>query len=162
MKVNNKIGKVAMVAGLGALMLLAGMNNALSPHGTYAPVEMAVSMQGTFGDPMVMWRAIESPAIIWLGAIGIILTELISGVILLFGAYRLWSARSSGSEFNAAKTTAITGLSIVACFYLIAFGVICQEWFMLWQNREVNTLQEAFRTFATAMLIMFWVNSSDD
>jgi len=150
-----------MVAALGVLMFLAGMNNALSPHGTYAPVEMAVGMQGTFGDPMVMWRAIESPAIIWLGAIVIILTELVSGVILLYAAYKLWSARSSASEFNAAKSTAVTGLSIVACFYLIAFGVICQEWFMLWQDREVGTLQEAFRTFATAMLILVWVNTDD-
>ncbi len=161
MKVNNKIGKVALVAGLGLLMLLAGMNNALSPQGTFAPVAMAVGMQDTFGDPMQSWRAIESPMIIWLGAIAIILTELTSGVVLLLGAFKLWSARSSASDFNAAKSTAVTGLSIVACFYLIAFGVICQEWFMLWQNPNVNTLQEAFRTFATAMLIMVWVNTED-
>lgn len=162
MKPNNKIGKVAMVAGMGVFMILAGMNNALNPHGTYGPVEMAVSMGGTFGDPMVMWRAIESPFIIWLGVIGIILTELTAGVFLLMGAFKLWATRSSSHEFNASKSTAITGLSIVACFYLIAFDMVCQEWFMLWQNHAVGTLQEAFRTFATAMLIMFWVNTSDD
>jgi|TARA_B110000483_G_scaffold90218_1_gene111445 predicted small integral membrane protein len=162
MKLNNKIGKVAMVAGMGVFMILAGMNNALSPDGTYAPVEMTVSMGGTFGDPMVMWRAIESPIIIWLGVVGIILTELTAGVFLLLGAFKLWATRSSASEFNDSKSIAITGLSVVACFYLIAFGVICQEWFMLWQNREVGTLQEAFRNFVTAMLIMFWINTSDD
>ncbi len=157
-----RIGKIAMVFGAGLFMLLAGLNNALSPAGTYAPVEMAVGMQGTFGDPMVMWRAIESPLIIWLGVVGIIITELTAGVLMLWGAFKLWTVRSDTSGFNASKSLATNGLTLMACFYLIAFGVICNEWFMLWQNREVSTLQEAFRNFVTAMLILFWVNTKDD
>lgn len=156
-----KIGKIVMVVGAGLFMFLAGLNNALSPHGTYAPVEMAVGMQGTFGDPMVMWRAIESPIVIWLGVIGIVVTELLAGAILLYGAFKLWVNRDDNDAFKASKSIALNGLTIMACFYLIAFGVICSEWFMLWQNREVGTLQEAFRNFVTAMLILVWVNTED-
>lgn len=157
-----KIGKIAMVFGLGLFMLLAGINNAISPNGAFGAVNMAVGMQGTFGDPMVMWRSIESPMIIWLGVICIIITELSAGVLLLWGAFKLWNVRSETAAFNDSKSMAINGLTLVACFYLIAFGVICNEWFMLWQNHEVSTLQEAFRNFVTAMLIMFWVNNTDD
>lgn len=157
-----KLGKIAMVVGAGLFMLLAGINNGLNPKGTYAPVEMAVGMQTTFGDPMLMWRAIDSPIVIWLGVIAIIVTELLAGAIILYGAFKLWQARSDNRAFNAAKTTAMNGLTIMACFYLIAFGVICNEWFMLWQNRDASTLQEAFRNFVTAMLIMFWLHNKDD
>lgn len=161
MNVNNRIGKVGLVFGLGLFMALAAINNGLSAQGAYGAVAGTVGMQGTFGDPMVMWRAIDSSFIVWTAVILIVLTEAAAGIFLMLGAFKLWKARSSASDFNAAKSTATTGCLIVACFYLIAFGAVCQEWFMLWQNADSPTLQEAFRNFSSAMLVMMWLNTAD-
>nr|MBX2849457.1 DUF2165 domain-containing protein [Acidiferrobacterales bacterium] len=66
------------------------------------------------------------------------------------------------SDFKAAKSKALLGLTFVAVFYFIAFQVVAGEWFMLWQNRTEPTLQEAFRNFTSAMLMLIWLNTADD
>jgi predicted small integral membrane protein len=156
-----RLGKIFLVMGIGLFIALAAFNNAIGPNGPYGAVTATVSMADTFNDPNVMWRAIESPLIKWMAVIGIIAAEATAGFFCLFGAYRLWVARSSAESFNAAKSTALIGLTVIAAFYLIGFHAICNEWFMLWQNRESETLQEAFRNFASAMLIMIWLNTDD-
>lgn len=157
-----RYGKVLLALGMGLFMVFAAFNNAISYQGTYNPVEMAVGMQTTFKDPNLMWRAIESPFIIWTLVFGIILTEAIAGVLCLWGAARMWAVRSSAADvFNSSKGKAMAGLTLVAVFYFLAFQTIVGEWFMLWQNREASTLQEAFRNFASAMLMMMWINTED-
>ena len=156
-----RIGKSLLVFGMGLFIALAAFNNAMGPNGPYGAVSTTVGMATTFNDPGVMWRAIESPLVIWAGVIGIILTEATAGFFCLFGAYQMWSARSSAETFNQSKSNALIGLTIIAAFYLIGFHAVCNEWFMMWQDRESQTLQEAFRNFASAMLIMIWVNTQD-
>jgi len=73
----------------------------------------------------------------------------------------MWSTRASADGFNDAKSAALLGLTITAVLYLVGFQAVAQEWFMMWQSTEVNVLQEAFRNFASAMLIMVWVNTKD-
>lgn len=156
-----RIGKAIMVLGMGLFMGLAAVNNLLSSQGAYGAVNMVVSMGGTFQDPAVMWRAVETPAIVWLGVAGIILTEAIAAFFCFCGGYNLLRARQSQTAFLAARSKAIIGLTITAALYFIGFQVIAGEWFMLWQNREVGTLQEAFRNFVPAMLLMLWISSPD-
>ena len=156
-----KLGKIFLVLGMGMFLTLAAFNNSMTLQGTFGAVKSAVDMQGTFKVPVLMWRAIENPTLIWLCVAGIILTEAIAGLLCLWGAWRLWSARSSGAAFNAAKTTAIVGLSLAAVLYSLGFQAIAGEWFMLWQNRSAQTLDEAFRNFASATLIMLWLNTPD-
>jgi len=31
----------------------------------------------------------------------------------------------------------------------------------MWQSKELNALQDAFRNFAAAILAMLWINTSD-
>jgi len=156
-----KVGKIAMILGYGLFLLLAAINNTLSPKGAYGAVAGVVGMGGTFHDPMVMWRAIQTPWVIWMGAAGIVVTEAVAAVMLIIGAGKLWAARSTPLLFNAAKPLALRGLALAACLYLIAFGAVCNEWFMLWQDRTSPNLNEAFRDFVTAMLILYWVEKTD-
>lgn len=156
-----RIGKILLVLGIGLFIGLAAFNNAMGPKGTYMAVADTVGMKGTFGDPGVMWRAIESPVVIWAGVISIILAEAAAAFYCFLGAYRMWSARSSAETFNDSKSTALIGLTIIAAFFLIGFYAICNEWFMLWQNSESHSLQHAFNHFAVAMLIMMWINTKD-
>ena len=156
-----RIGKIYLVLGMGLFLGLAAFNNAITAPGTFGAVSFAVGMETTFQDPKLMWRAISNPAVIWIGVIGIILTEATAAFMCLWGAFRLWQVRADTDAFNNSKTTAILGLSITAIFFMIAFQVIVGEWFMLWQNSEANQLNEAFRNFASAMLIMIWLNNTD-
>jgi predicted small integral membrane protein len=160
--VTMRIGKCALVFGMGLFLCLAALNNCLTLQGTFGAVKSAVDMQGTFKVPILMWRAIESPAYIWMGVAGIVVCEAIAGLLCLWGAGRMWAARSSAAAFTAAKPTALVGLSIAAALYFIGFHAIAGEWFMLWQNRASPNLEEAFRNFASAMLMMLWVRCADE
>lgn len=157
-----RIGKIVLVFGMGLFCTLAALNNSLTLQGTYGAVKSAVDMQGTFKVPILMWRAFENPLYIWMAAFGIIAFEAVSGVICLWGAARMWAARKSAAAFNDAKSTAILGLSIAAVLYLVGFQAIAGEWFMLWQNRQAHTLDEAFRDFGMAVLTMLWVRTPDE
>jgi predicted small integral membrane protein len=147
---------------MGLFLCLAAVNNSLALQGTYGAVKAAVDMQGTFKVPVLMWRAIENPLFIWLGVAGIIGCEFVAGFLCLWGAGRMWAARNSSAAFSAAKSTALIGLLIAAALYFIGFHAIAGEWFMLWQNRASPNLGEAFRNFASAVLMMLWVNSADE
>lgn len=157
-----KMGKIVLVFGMGMFLFLAAVNNTLTYPGTFGAVKSAVDMQGTFKAPALMWRAFENPVYIWIAAGMIVACEYIAGIICLRGAWRLWQARSSAAGFNAAKSTAITGLSVACALYLVGFQTVAGEWFMLWQNRNAHTLDEAFRDFGLAMLTMIWLRTPDD
>jgi predicted small integral membrane protein len=160
-----KIGKVFLVFGIGLFMALAALNNALTlgdaPFSANGAVSFAVGMQETGQHPNLMWRAIDSPFLIWLAVFCIILTEAVAAVLCIWGAYKLWAARSSTTDFNDSKSMAIQGLSLIAVFYLLAFQAVVGEWFMVWQT-GAPTLDEAFKTFAMAILILIWVNTVDE
>ena len=156
-----KLGKVLLVASMGLFLALAAINNITMPQGGLGAVEGAVGMATTFQPPGAMWRAISSPAFIWIFFAVIVGAELIAATYCFLGAKKMWAARGSAATFNDAKSTAMTGLTIVAVFYFFAFHAIAQEWFLMWQSKDLNVLQDAFRNFAAAILMMIWVNTSD-
>jgi predicted small integral membrane protein len=157
-----RIGKVVLVFGVGLFLFLAAVNNSLGMEGAFGAVKGVVDMQATFKVPTLMWRAIENPMLIWILLVGIVVAEYVGGVLCLWGAARMWSARASSANFNASKHTALVGLTVAAILYSVPFLAICGEWFMLWQNRESHTLEESFRQFVWPMLVMMWVNTADE
>jgi predicted small integral membrane protein len=156
-----RIGKILLVFGMGVFLALAAFNNITMSAGGYGAVAAAVGMETTFQPPGAMWRAITSPALIWLGFAVIVIGELVGAIYCLWGAGKLWSARASAEAFNGAKPTAMLGLTITAVLYFVGFHAVAQEWFLMWQSTEMNVLQDAFRNFASAVLLMLWINSED-
>jgi predicted small integral membrane protein len=156
-----KLGKILLVASMGIFLALAAFNNITMSQGGLGAVKGAISMATTFQAPGAMWRAIASPTIAWILFATIVVAEAAAAAYCLLGAGKMWAARGSAASFNGAKSTAIIGLSIVATFYFFAFHAIAQEWFLMWQSTELNVLQDAFRNFAAAMLMMLWVNTAD-
>jgi len=156
-----RTGKIILIVSMGLFVGLAAMNNILMPQGGFGAVQGAVGMAITFQPPEAMWRAISSPALIWVLFSAIVIAELIAAFFCFWGARRLWQARESAEAFNAAKSTAIIGLSIIAGFYFFASHAIAQEWFLMWQSQQLNVLPDAFRNFAGAILIMLWLNTTD-
>jgi len=156
-----KLGKILLVASMGLFLALAAINNITMPQGGLGAVKGAIGMATTFQPPEAMWRAITSPTLAWILFATIVIAEVAGAVYCLLGAKKMWAARGSAASFNDAKSTAIVGLSIVAVFYFLAFHAIAQEWFLMWQSQDLNVLQDAFRNFAAAILIMIWVNTPD-
>lgn len=156
-----KLGKVLLVASMGLFLALAAINNITMPQGGLGAVKGAIGMVTTFQPPEAMWRAITSPVLAWLLFAIIVIAEIAGAAFCLLGAKKMWAARASAASFNDAKSTAIVGLSVVAVFYFLAFHVIAQEWFLMWQSTELNVVQDAFRNFAAAILMMLWINTPD-
>lgn len=160
-----RIGKIAMVLALGLFMALAAINNVLtlgdSKFSANSAVSLVVGMQETGQHPNLMWRAIESPIIVGLGVVGILLMELVAGALCLWGVCKMWQARAaSAAEFHASKLRGLQGMSVMAVLYVLGFQAIAGEWFMVWQT-PLPTMGASFQNLAMALLVMLWVNTSD-
>jgi predicted small integral membrane protein len=153
--------KILLVAGMALFLTLAAFGNITMPDVGFGAIKTAVGMQGTFRHPHAMWRAVESPVLIWLMLGVIVLFEIVAGVLCWMGAARMWAGRASSEAFAAGKRTARLGLGVAACLYFIGFLVIADEFFLMWQNSQINVLGDAFRQFASAALIALWLSADD-
>jgi len=153
--------KTLLVAGMALFLTLAVIGNVTMPDVGFGAIKTAVGMQGTFKHPHAMWRAIESPALIWTILGGIALLELSGAVLCWIGAARMWAGRASAEAFAAARRVARLGLGVTACLYFIGFLAIANEYFLMWQNSQINVLQDAFRLFASAVLMGLWLSVDD-
>jgi predicted small integral membrane protein len=153
--------KILLVAGMALMLTLAAFGNITMSDGGFGAVQGAVGMQTTYQHPNAMWRAIESPVLIWMAFGLIIACEIAAAVLCWIGAYRMWQGRASTELFEAAKAKAVMGLGVAACLYFIGFLVIAQEYFLMWQSTQLNVLPDAFRIFASAVLIALWLNTDD-
>jgi predicted small integral membrane protein len=157
-----RIIKTLLVAGMALFLTLGAIGNITMSDAGYGAVATAASMEGTFKHPNAMWRAVTSPALIWIGFAGILIAEIAGAVLCWLGAARMFAGRASAAAFAAGKRTAQVGLGVAACLYFIGFLVIAQEWFLMWQNQQLNVLQDAFRMFASAVLISLWLGMSEE
>jgi predicted small integral membrane protein len=154
----------ALLAGLvGVLLLLVGFDNTFDYSVNFAAVQHVMSMDTVSGDDGSMWRAITTPALHHIAYAIIIMAELASGALCVWGALRLWRLRRAPAPvFNAGKDVAAAGLVIAAALYLFAFLTIGGEWFDMWRSPTWNAQASAFRFFATAGLVLLFVSQKDD
>ena len=62
--------------------------------------------------------------------------------------------RSSAADFNAAKRIAILSLTLGLLLWLVAFLTVGAEWFLMWQSRQWNGQDAAFRMFAVVGIVL--------
>ena len=148
--------KIVLVAGVALFLTMAVLGNATMPDLATGAIKTAVGMETTFQHPGAMWRAITNP--VWVYAIFglIVLTEVAAAALCWTGTARMWSARKADAgSFSRAAGAARIGLGVTAALYFVGWLVIANEWFAMWQSKELNVLPDAFRIFAAAMLILF-------
>jgi predicted small integral membrane protein len=124
-------------------------------NSNFALVQHVLSMDTTFPEGTLRWRALTSPAVhhtaYWL----IIAVEGVAGALCLVGAYRMISARNASAEiFHASKNLALWGLGIALALYLVGFMVIGAEWFAMWQSQRWDGRQPAFRILMCIGLVI--------
>jgi predicted small integral membrane protein len=139
------------VLGIGLLTAMACFNNLTDYGSNFAFVEHVLSMDTTFPDNSLRWRAIQSPALHHLAYWLIIAAEGLAGILCLAGASNIFRHRNDGADdFHKSKTIALWGLTIALALYLIGFMVVGAEWFAMWQSPKWRRSDEsAVGRFAT-------------
>jgi len=150
------------VAAIGVLTGLACFNNLTDYNSNFVLVEHVLSMDTTFAEGNLRWRAITTPALhhaaYWL----IIAAEGLAGALCLAGACKMLFARNASADiFHQSKTLALWGLGIALALYLVGFMVIGAEWFAMWQSQRWDGRQPAFRILTCIGLVILIVLQKD-
>jgi len=159
-----RIMKILLILSVALWGLLGTFGNLHDWSGTMGGVEATTSMS-TFEGGADDWRATSNPVIIIAGALFILISKALAGVLCLVGAWRMWTARTSdAATFAKAKTYALTGCAVAVFMLFAGFIVIAESWFGLWQSKELHdpVLASAFRYGGMIALIALFVGARDD
>jgi predicted small integral membrane protein len=159
-----RLAKILLVITIALWGLSGAFGNLTKWSETMGAVGAVISMS-TFDGGAESWRATSNPALIWLGALFIILSKLAAGIMCSIGAWRMWQARSGdASSFNAAKEIALAGCAVAVIMLFGGFIVIAENWFELWRSPAFGAavLAAAFRYGGMITLIAIFVAIRDD
>jgi predicted small integral membrane protein len=150
-----RTSKLLLLAGIALFYTLVVFNNLTDFDSNYQFVRHVLSMDSTFPGNRGMWRALPSPAWHLAFYLGIIAWEILTTVLLWWGAANLLRAlRQPAAGFNAAKRIPITALVTSLLMWLVAFLSIGAEWFLMWQSHSWNGQEAAFRSFAVVGIVL--------
>jgi len=160
-------GRLAIVVLLGIEALyfsLVAFGNITDYYTNFAFVKGVMSMDTTFQDKDLMWRAVDNVALYHVVYIGIIVWESATAVVCwvatVLGALFL---RSSAS-FERAQRISVLGLLMSILLWAGAFLTIGGEWFVMWQSEKWNGMEAAMRNFMVsgiALVIVLVVANSE-
>jgi len=112
-------------------------------------------MDTTFPGNKAMWRALNAPAWHMIFYVCIIGWETATMIMSWWGTLVLFrKLRSSAADFNTAKRMAILALTLGLLMWLVAFLTVGAEWFLMWQSRQWNGQEAAFRMFAVVGIVL--------
>ncbi len=159
-----RIMKILLVLSVAMWGLLGAFGNISDWSGTTGAVAAATSMS-TFDGGSDDWRATTNPVVIIAGAVFIMLLKIITALLCLAGAWRMWTARTSdAAAFATAKTFALTGCAVAIFMLFTGWIVIAETWFELWRSDAMRdvALGAAFRYCGMIGLIALFVGGRDD
>lgn len=157
----NRWVKIGLIFSAGIFAMVITFNNLTDYQSNFLFVSHVLSMDDTFEGNRGMWRAMSNPIIHHLFYWGIILTELVIGLLCLIGSYKLWRNRQDVVLFQQAKSWAILGLGLGILLWFFGFMAIGGEWFLMWQSQTWNGQQPAFRIAALFGIFLIYLNQPD-
>jgi predicted small integral membrane protein len=151
-----------MAASLAAFALLVAIDNVIDYGTNYLFVQHVLSMDTTFPEGTLRWRAITAPALWAAGYWLIILGEALTGLCLAAGTVALLRAlRADTAGFQRAKRLVLVGVGLGFLVWFLGFMVVGGEWFQMWQSSTWNGQQPAFRFYLTLLAVAIFVNQPD-
>ncbi len=154
--------KIGLAACMGVVLLLVGVDNLLDYQTNFEAVRHIMSMD-TLPSDAFAWRAVTSPALHHLVYWLIIATEIAAAALTFLGCFRLYRViAASAGTFNAAKATAVLGLSLALALYLLGFLGVAGEWFEMWRSTDWNMQQPAFRFVGSIGVVLIFLAQRDD
>jgi len=151
-----------LLSGIALFHTLVVFNNLTDFDSNFQFVRHVLMMDSTFPGNHGLWRALQSPSIHRAFYVAIIAWEFVTAVLLWWAVARLTRAlRGSADRFNAAKRLAIMALTLSMLMWLVAFLTVGAEWFLMWQSRNWNGQEAAFRMFVVVGLVLLLLLQSD-
>jgi predicted small integral membrane protein len=142
-----RLCKIAFVAAVALFFTLVAFGNLTDYDSNWQFVQHVLSMDTTFPDSSLHWRAITDPTLQTAGYWLIIATEIVAAILLWAGTLQLLGSLASDG-FNRAKSVAVAGLALGFLLYAVGFVAIGGEWFAMWQSQIWNGQQKAFEFIA--------------
>jgi predicted small integral membrane protein len=153
-----RVAKMLLVCGVAIFYTLVVLNNTTDYDSNYQFVRHVMMMDSTFPGSHGMWRAINAP---WMHTgfyVAIIAWEFATMALCWWGGARMARVLGGTSEeFRRAKGVAIAGLTLGLLMWLVAFLAIGGEWYLMWQSRNWNGQEAAFRMFAVVGIVLLLV-----
>lgn len=156
--------KILLIVTVALWALAGAFQNIHDWDGTIGAVKAATSM-ATFEGGADSWQATSNPIVIWTGALFIMLSKVMAGVMCGIGALRMWQARESDMvTFATSKELALAGCAIAVIMLFGGFIVVAETWFELWRSEVMRgpVLDSSFRYGGMIMLISLFVATKND
>lgn len=148
-----RLCKIALVAASALFFSLVAYGNIADYGSNWLFVQHVLSMDTTFPNSSLHWRAITNPSMQEAGYWLIIAAEMIAAALLWLGAARLLTVAATPA-FKGAKGIAVAGLTIGLLLYIVGFIIAGGEWFAMWQSAVWNGQQKAFDFIAMIGLVL--------
>ena len=157
-----RLAKVTMIGSLAAYAFIVAYDNVVDYGSNYQFVRHVLSMDTTFPDNALMHRAITNESIWRVAYALIIVMEGLTAVLLGLGAVMLLRRLNTPAEvFNRSKVWAVAGLTIGFALWFFGFMVIAGEYFAMWQSKEWNGQETAFRITTVILMVLIFVSLPD-
>ena len=157
-----RVAKTGMVLSLAAFGLLVAFNNLADYGSNFLFVRHVLSMDTTFPGNALAWRALTLPWTWHAAYLLIIGAEAATGLVFAAAGVRmLRRLHAPGDAFAEAKQLVHVGTLLGFMVWFLGFSVIGGEWFAMWQSRQWNGQEPAFRFFITMLAVCIYVQQDD-
>ena len=157
-----RLAKVTMIGSLAAYAFIIAYNNVVDYGSNYQFVRHVLSMDTTFPGNALMHRAITNESIWRVAYTSIMAIEGLTAFLLALGAVMLLARlRAPAEVFNRSKVWAVAGLTVGFALWFFGFMVIAGEYFAMWQSKEWNGQEAAFRITTEILAVLIFVSLPD-
>lgn len=159
-----RILKIIFTAIVALQALLFAIQNVVNLDAAYQTTAYVLGNQDHVAYTSSIAPSITNSAFIWLALIVILIGEFSAGFLAAKGAFDLWKYRNaSAAEFNAAKHYAIIGCGVSIVVWFGLFMVMAAAYFQMWQTTiGAGSYNDAFKIFTASMLVLLYLNQTDD
>jgi len=156
------LGSVPVAAAVytgvvAAYMALVSLGNVTDFGTNRVFVQHVLSMDTTFADSALMWRAITNESIQITLYIMLIAWEIAMACLLIWATVTWIRALRTGA-FERARRLSTLGFTMMVLLFGGGFIVIGGEWFAMWQSTQWNGIRVAFQNLTIAAFGLILVN----
>ena len=156
-----RISKAALVWAIALFASLVVLNNLADYGANFEFVHHVLKMDTILPGNSASWRAVESPFLHHAFYCLIILVEAVIAILCWLGGFQLFRSVTDAARFNKAKGIAILGLTLGILLWFTGFITLGGEWFLMWQSRDWNGQQAAFRLVVVLGITLLYLVHTD-
>jgi predicted small integral membrane protein len=158
-----RVAKIFCAAAIAFYVALVAFGNVTDYWTNFAFVTEVLDMDAVPAASHIRWRAVTSPVLHHAGYILIIATEIATAALCALGATAMArQVLAKAQPFQAAKSKAVAGLTLGFLLFEGGFVAVGGEWFGMWQARDLDAVQSAYRVLMTMLGVLIFVSLKDE